>query len=368
MKSNKRIAVFLQDLKGGGAEKMMVNLCNEFTKKGCQVDLLLVRKEGPYVDRLNDDINVISLNCKKVLFSLIPLIIYLRKYRPDAFLSTFPHVNIMAIIARKISGVKLTLVIREANNVELSKKNARQLSIRISYMLLPFFYRFADHIVAISEGLGKQLKRLIPSKKTDTHVIYNPVIDDTIDTMLQSPIPPGFEFIKNIKKPIIMGMGRLVPQKDFETLIKAFKIVREKKDASLVILGEGYLREELLKLAEDLNISNDVYLPGFTNNPYKVLSMGDIFVLSSRWEGFGNVLVEAMYCGLSVVSTDCPSGPSEILSGGLYGKLTPVGDADEIANELQYLSSISTNVNLHHYLSKFSLKSISTQYLSLLFK
>ena len=231
-------------------------------------------------------------------------------------------------------------------------------------MLLPFLYRFADHIVAISEGLGDQLGRIIPSRKTDIHVIYNPVIDDTIDTLLQKPVPTDFDFIKNIKKPIIMGMGRLVPQKDFATLIKAFKLVREKKEASLVILGEGYLREELLKLAEYLKIKDDVYLPGFTKNPYKVLSMGDVFVLSSRWEGFGNVLVEAMYCGLSVISTDCPSGPSEILNNGQFGSLYPIGDADELSNILMNEKKVNYNKK---YLEEFNSSYISNQYEKLLF-
>ena len=166
--------------------------------------------------------------------------------------------------------------------------------------------------------------------------------------------------------PIVVGVGRLVKQKDFCTLIRAFAIAREERELKLVILGEGPLRKELEKLIRDLNVKNDVWMPGFVSNPYAYMKRSDVFALSSRWEGLGVVVIEAIALGVQVVSTDCHSGPAEILDNGRYGKLVPVADVHAFANALLHtLSNSVEKTMLYERAKDFSPEKIVPQYLGI---
>ena len=364
----KNISVILQNLNGGGAEKMMINLCNYFAESGLSVDLVLVRKEGPYLNYVDDNVNVVNLDSKKVMFSLWALIKYLKNKKPDAILSTLLIVNILTIIAKKLAFVNSRLVIREANNIEQNKKNTEYRSIRLAYQLMPWFYGYADAIVAISQGLADQLGELIPKMRNSISVIYNPVLSSSITKMYHHKLESRYAWYTEIDKPILIAIGRFVVQKDFETLIRSFELVKKKVDIALVILGEGPQRKKLELLIEELKLS-DVYLPGFVDNPYVFLKKAKVFVLSSKWEGFGNVLVEALFAGLDVVATDCHSGPREILKDGKYGNLTSVGDfkmmADAIMNRLDIGAAISKD-EIITYSKNYSAEKIGKQYLNLI--
>jgi len=187
--------------------------------------------------------------------------------------------------------------------------------------------------VAVSKGVAERL-RTIPGIDFDrVHVIYNPAWFPEIESRaLEPPRHPWFE---EHNVPIILSVGRLVPQKDYPTLIRAFELLRRRRKARLLILGEDRLRPDLERMITKLHLNDCIQMPGFVANPWSYMACASVFVLSSAHEGFGNVLVEAMACGTPVVSTDCPSGPAEILDFGRYGPLVPVGDAVALAEGIE---------------------------------
>lgn len=320
------IAFFISSLHGGGAERIFVNLANEFSKRNFNVDLILVRKKGPYLKDVVEKVNIVDLNVSGVLKSLFPLIKYLRKRNPDIIISTLNRVNLVAIAARIISHCPVKLIIRQANCFTPS-------SNRKTKLLGRFLYHRADHIIAISGGVKKNLLKTFKLSEQKIKVIYNPVYG--LPIVAESKKKVSHPFFRDKEMKIILGVGRLVKQKNFPLLIMAFKKVREVQKVRLIICGEGEKRSELENLIKEYGLENDISMPGFVDNPYAYMAKADVFALSSLYEGFGNVLVEAMACGTSVVSTDCPSGPSEILENGKYGKLVPVNDTDALAKAIE---------------------------------
>jgi glycosyltransferase involved in cell wall biosynthesis len=199
--------------------------------------------------------------------------------------------------------------------------------------LIRHFYGWADAIVAISGGVADDVARVTRIPRGHIQVIYNPVVTPGFRKKAEAPLEhPWFEAGG---PPVLLGVGRLCPQKDFSTLIQAFAQARKERSARLLILGEGRDRPALEAMVRELGLEQDVALPGFIENPYPYMVRASLFVLSSRWEGLGNVLVEAMYCGVPLVATDCPHGPREILVDGKYGTLIPVGDAGALARAIQ---------------------------------
>jgi glycosyltransferase involved in cell wall biosynthesis len=199
-------------------------------------------------------------------------------------------------------------------------------------MLEHYFYPWADAIVAVSKGVADDLARVARLPRDRIKVIYNPVVTEALFRKAEEPLEHPW-FLSGCP-PVILGVGRLTAAKDFPTLIRAFARVRESQLARLLILGEGEKRDSLEKLVRELRLERDVSMPGFMDNPYAYMRKSSIFVLSSCWEGLPNVLIEAMACGCQVISTNCPSGPEEILRGGHYGKLVPVGDAEALAKAI----------------------------------
>jgi glycosyltransferase involved in cell wall biosynthesis len=325
----KRLSIFLPGLYGGGAERILLNLAEGFVLRGYSVDLVLAQTEGAFTNQIPDKVRLVSLhrsnrNSMRTLSSLPALVRYIKKEQPDVLLSAL-HGNVIACWAKIISGFKHKLVLTEHNTFSIQNKEMFRIFGWLHALLVRVFYPFADEIVAVSEGVADDLAKSIQMDRQRIKVIYNPIISDMIfEKANQEPAHPFYQIPH---PPIFIAIGRLSPQKDFSTLLDAFKLVRNKIDSRLVILGEGSERENLNQKIQDLQLQDDVSLPGFVDNPYTLLAHSSVFVLSSRWEGLPTVLVEAMACGLPVVSTDCPSGPREILKNGKYGLLTPVGDA-----------------------------------------
>jgi glycosyltransferase involved in cell wall biosynthesis len=193
-------------------------------------------------------------------------------------------------------------------------------------------YPWAQGVIAVSEEAADDLARVLNVPRWQIHVIYNPTYDDALLERAKEPVEHAW--FRSGEPPVILGVGRLTHQKDFATLLRAFARVRKEVVCRLVILGEGDERARLQALAEELGVRRDVDLPGFVENPYAYMARAAIFVLSSRYEGLPNVLIEALACGVPVVSTDCPSGPREILLDGDAGVLIPVGDHDKMAQEI----------------------------------
>ncbi|MBN2395653.1 MAG: glycosyltransferase [Candidatus Atribacteria bacterium] len=319
------IGFFISALHGGGAERVFVILANEFAERGYIVDLVLIRKKGPYLKDVMEKVNIIDLNVSGVLKSLFPLIQYLRIKNPDILISTLNRVNLVAIAAKIISHCFVKLIIRQANCFT-------SLSNRKTKLLGRFLYHREDAIVAISDGVKKNLMETFKLSEQKIKVIYNPVFRTSI--LKDSKKEVDHPFFKEKGYKVILGVGRLEKQKNFSLLIKAFNKVREARKVRLIICGEGKQREELEDLIQEQGLENDISMPGFVDNPYAYMAKADVFVLSSLYEGFGNVLVEAMACGTPVVSTDCPSGPSEIIEKGKYGKLVPINDINSLAEAI----------------------------------
>lgn len=311
----------------------MVNLARGFAERGLQVDLVLAKAEGPYLSEVPPSVRVVDLGARRVLYALPGLIRYLRQERPSAVLSALNHANVVAIWARLLSRVKTRLVVSEHSTLSLATRHARSLKGRLMPLLMKRFYPWADAIVAVSYGVEEDLVARTGIPKEKIRVIYNPVITPDLFAKAEEPLDhPWFE---PGEPPVILGVGRLTEEKDFPTLIRAFALVRKERPARLMIFGEGEDRAKLEALVRELGLEQDVALPGFVANPYKYMRRAAVFVLSSRWEGFANVLVEAMALGTPVISTDCPSGPAEILEGGRWGWLVPVGNVGEMANAIK---------------------------------
>jgi len=366
---NRHIALYLPSLRGGGAERVMVNLANGFAKRGITTDLVVASAVGPYLDLVLSTVNIVDLKCSRVLTSLPALARYLRKRQPNAMIATMGHANVVAILARMLSGTrsKIQLAVREANTVGISAREAPTLKGRIMPVALRFLYPLADVIVANSKGSAKDLSSQTGIPEERIAVIGNPV--DIAQIRELSKASPPILLPKISSGQSIVSVGRLTPQKDFETLLCAFSLVLEvRPDVSLLILGEGELRQKLEGLAVELGIRDKLIMPGFVSNPYAVMKQADLFVLSSRWEGLPNTLLEALALGLPVVATDCPSGPAEILSNGKYGKLVPVGDSKALAKAILHMLDTPINRDLlESRAKKFSIDKIVDEFLDLFF-
>jgi glycosyltransferase involved in cell wall biosynthesis len=323
--SSIRVAIFAPDLVVGGAERSMLNLAAGLTGRGHTVDLVLARAQGPFLVDVPRTVRMVDLKARRVLTSLVPLIRYLRRERPVALLSVL-HGNVIAIWARRLSGVPVRLIVSERNTLSSEAQGFRQdFRVRLMPHLVKRFYPWADCVVAVSQGVADDLVRIAGIPREHIRVIYNPIVTPQLREKAQASL--NHPWFAPGEPPVVLSVGRLSAQKDFVTLIQAFGIVRRRRPARLLILGEGEERPALEALVEQLDLARDVSLPGFVANPCPYMAQAGVFVLSSRWEGLPGVLIEALYCGSPLVATDCPSGPREILADGRYGRLVPVGDA-----------------------------------------
>lgn len=322
-----QLALYLPNLDGGGAERMMVNLAAGFSRRGVLTDLVLAEARGPYLTEVVPEVRVVDLAASGVTASLPGLVRYLRRERPRALLATLNHASVVALAARALARVPTRVVVRESNM--LFPNPARELRGRLLRRSVRLLYPLADAFVAVSEGVATDLGRYAGIAPEKIRTVYNPVVGpELLERAREAPAHPWFA---PGEPPVVLGVGRLGVQKDFPTLIRAFAEVAGRSPARLVILGEGGLRNELEGLARALGVSERVSLPGFVDNPFAYMACADTYVLSSRFEGLPGALIQAMACGCKVVSTDCRSGPAEILYGGRLAPLVPVGDVPGLA-------------------------------------
>jgi glycosyltransferase involved in cell wall biosynthesis len=358
------VAIFFPNLCGGGAERVMMDLARGFVQQGVNVDMVLANAKGPYLREVHKGVRVVDLGTNRVFYSLPKLVHYMRSERPTAMISTLNHANIIAIWARRIAGVPIHLAIRQANTATISTVNASKIRERLMPFLMRLFYPWADVIIANSNGVAEDLIERIGIPAEKVRVIYNPVLttdmaekaEETLDHPWFSPGQP----------PVILGAGRLTKQKDFPTLIHAVALVRHKLAVRLMILGEGEERSRLKAIVKELGMEQDTELPGFVVNPYKFMKHASIFVLSSRWEGLPNALIQALALGIRVVSTDCPSGPAEILDGGKWGRLVPISDPKSLASAIMAALNDEAGLDSSEQMSKFGLYPVVQEYLNVL--
>jgi glycosyltransferase involved in cell wall biosynthesis len=327
-----KVAFFIPYFGDGGVERTTLILSQMFIKDGHSVDIITLKPWGPFLKQMPSEIRVVNLHTRRTLTAIPKLITYLRKEQPTALISAQHYANIVSIWACMLSRAKTKLIITERLALSEAFANKRNFREYVLPLLIRWFYQKAEAVVANSEGGAEDLACILGWMRQRIHVIYNPTYDDSILEKSQEPL--NHPWFQPGEPPVILGVGRLTHQKDFATLIRAFAIVRKELECRLVILGEGEERPKLEALAKELGIGEDVDLPGFVDNPYKYMARASLFVLSSRYEGLPNVLIEALACGTPVVSTDCPSGPREILMNGKGGLLVPVGNAEKMATAI----------------------------------
>ncbi len=327
MTNNSKIAIFIPSLAGGGAERFMLNLANEFSKKDKKVFFIVSSLEGEYVSELDEEIRIIDLKCKRVLYSIPSLIKFLREEKPSALISTIYHANLIAIFAKTIARVKTKIIVRESNMHQTLKDASYNLvTYKFTLILMRLLYPLADSIIVVSRAMGDEIVALVKGIGHKVNLIHNFINFDEVSFLANKPVL--HPWIEEKKTKIILSVGRLSNQKNWPILLHAFARIRKDNDVKLIILGEGPQRKELEALVRKLGIQSSVSLPGFDSNPYSWMSKVEIFVLSSDFEGFPNVLVQALACGCKVISSDCASGPREILEDGKWGRLFNVGDSD----------------------------------------
>jgi len=326
-----KIAFFLPDLSGGGAERTVVNLLKELVKQGWAPELVLVRAKGVYLAEVPAQVRIVDLGKEQAFLAILPLWRYLKKNKPDVLISHLSHLNVIALLVKKLFSLPTPLILVEQAVMAPGRAKGKERLVRWG---MKKFYPGADTIVAVSENTARDLEERLGLRKGKVRCIHNPVIDEELFRKAAMPIVHpwiargGEEGGKAEGRiPLFVSVGRLTAQKGFVHLLKAFALVKEQRPARLLILGEGELRAELEEEIRILGIEGEVSMPGFVENPYTYMARADAFVLSSEWEGLPGVLIEALACGCPVVATRSPGGQEEILENGRYGILVAAGDA-----------------------------------------
>jgi glycosyltransferase involved in cell wall biosynthesis len=326
----KHLAMVVSFSGNGGVEKMMVNLINQLaTNAELKIDLLLIRDSSDFLKLLSPAVTQIKLGSKHSATSFFPIKRYLQNNHPDGILVAKERAGKSVLIARYLAGNRSRVVLRLGTNLATAMQGKSWLSRFLRFQSIRLFYPHFSAIVAVSHGVAGDTQRISKVSMDKIHVIRNPVITDKLLTLSQ--IPPVHPWLVEKTEPVILGIGRLTRQKGFDTLIRAFALINQSIPSRLIILGDGNLRQELIDLAKELGVDNRVDFPGFSDNPYSLLNVVDLFILSSRWEGSPNALTEAMALGTQVVSTNCPSGPFELLQEGNIAPLVAVDDVEALA-------------------------------------
>lgn len=346
---------------------MMVNLAQGFAERGVRVDLVLAAARGPYLASVGKNVNVVDLGSSGVSSSLPKLARYLRTERPEALLATLRHANVVAVWAKKLARVPTRVILRHSNMLFPTPPSSYR--EKALYASVRTFYPWADLHIAVSQGVAADVQRSAGVAPDKICTIHNPVV--TPELVLQAQAFPDHPFFTAGESsagtpPVILGVGRLTSQKDFHVLLRAFAAVSKVRPARLIILGEGERRRQLETLAEELGVSAAVSLPGFVDNPFAYMAHANLYVLSSRWEGLPGALIQALACGCPVVSTDCPSGPREILENGI-GTLVAVGDVQGLAAAItQALDAPPDKDRLKERAAAFSTEAVVPRYLEAL--
>jgi glycosyltransferase involved in cell wall biosynthesis len=364
MNKSKQMVAYLPNLDSGGAQKQTLLMLDFFSTQGFRATVVVDQAIGSMAKSLPSSIEVVSLRASRTLFAIPRLAAWLRRERPDVLLSCLGHNNIAAIIARFLARTHTTLAISQHNVLTAETKALACWQ----HGLLPLMYRavgaYADAIIAVSQGVARDMSYAtgLPLKRIS--VIPNPVIYDHFASDAEQNV--SHRWLDDPTLSVFVAVGRLVPQKDFITLLTAFARVRATTRARLLIVGEGSERLAIEQQIAELDIANEVELLGYCSNPLPYMAKADALVLSSRYEGFGNVIVESLACGTSVVSTDCPYGPSEILADGKYGRLVKIGDPEGMAQAmLEMLQRPFPPSLLRARAAEFSVEAIGRKYINL---
>lgn len=324
--ANSRIAILLPSLAPGGAERVALALADGFRERGYQVDMVLLTKSGELLSLLRSDVEVVELGASSIFGAFFPLIAYLRRRRPAAIQVHMWPLTSMAILAAKWVRGTRAVAVEHCVLSEQYKSPKMRVALRRTTRMI---YALADALVAVSKGVADDLSKISGIRREAIDVVANPVAIRPLP-----PPDPDIERLWNGSRRRIITVGQLKAQKNHAFLIDAFEKVRRTVEAKLMLVGQGSLSEVLRRQVARLGLEDDVIFAGFQIDPLPYLASANVFALSSDDEGFGLVLVEAMSAGLSIVSTDCPTGPREVLADGKFGALVQLGDVERFAAAL----------------------------------
>ncbi len=365
----KKLVICIPSLRLGGAAKIALNLTEQYLEEEIDVTIILTDGNSKDLDftSLPSGVNLIKLPAIKVHHFIRPFINvfflarYFRNLKPDAILAVRHDATAVSSMAWKLTLKKACFVIREINPIT---RTLNRNSIMIS--ILKKAYGSATAVIANSNDVADALKSKNWLDAGKIYTIDNPVLTKGFFTKAQEPLVDTW--IKASSSPLIITIGRLDKMKDQQTLIRAFALVRKNIDCRLMLIGDGPEAASLRRLVDSLGVSGSVKLPGALENPYPLLKHAEIFVLSSMYEGFGNVLVEALSLGKKIISTACPGGPAYILNHGEFGKLFPIGDYEQLAVEIG--NALVTEIDTVPLIARskdFSTEKIAKLYSQLLF-
>lgn len=353
-----KISFLVPSMNGGGAEKATMLLANELSSRGWDVDMLLCKLEGPYLKRLDEKVKIIQLKNRNISYNVIEIANYLKTVKPHIFYSSMMYVNVIAGLAAIWSSYKGKIFFSEHSHASINLNVNKGFKSKLILLLAKLVYKKADAVICVSQGVREDLLQLIKKLK-NTVVIYNPV-----ENLFQKDVVPDPDVYR------LVSIGRLDKNKNFKLLIECFaevlKNVNDNKRYELHILGEGEERSNLEKQIVTLNLSGNVFLPGFIAQPANILNSSQLFVSASLLEGLPTVLIEALGCGLPVISSDCKSGPAEILLEGKIGALVPVNDkaalTDAIIKEIRHPNFTSTKEQRITRANEFKISTIVDKY------
>ncbi|HYN39397.1 MAG TPA: glycosyltransferase [Rhodospirillales bacterium] len=373
-----RLAIYIRSVESArGAERVAINVARGLASRGHSVDFL-VEERGSWLGRElgaeHADVRVLNLRdgrrtslpdrllqagallrhllsaprallmrgdacivpVAQVLFKDAAPIAALRRYlhegRPHAILSFLNYPNTVLLLAASLHRGDTRFIVSVRNHMSVAAAHNESAWVRSVPRLMRRLFGLADAVVTPSIGVADDVAAITGIGRDRISVIYNPVFRPELTEMADAPV--DHPWLADGNEPVILGSGKFKPQKDFPTLLQAFAKVRAVRPARLIVLGEGEGEGQLREMTTRLGIAQDVDFPGHVANPFAYYRRASVFVLSSVWEGLPNALIEAMACGCPVVSTDCPSGPCEILDGGRFGTLVPVGEIDKMAEAI----------------------------------
>lgn len=371
------LAIYLPSLVSSGLTRVMLNLSDGLIELGYDVDIVVSRAVGDFREEVPSEAEIVSLNAPvdhklstpatRNITALPGLILYLRRETPDVLLSAMNHGSVTSLLARRVARVDTRTAVTVHTHLSTHIQRFQNVRTRLTPAAINLFYRGANRVIAVSNGVADDLAMRTILQRDRIHVIYNPVVSPELLKKANEPV--GHPWFEPGEPPVILSVGRLSDHKDYSTLIRAFDQLNSKQDARLIIVGEGNQRQRLEKLVENLGLSEVVDLPGFVGNPYSYMRAASLFVFSSLGdEGLPTVIIEALACQCDVVATDCPSGPAEILDNGTYGRLVPPKSPNELANSMMRSLNNPTdgNILLERALD-FSISGATAEYVRLLF-
>ncbi len=330
---NLPIKFYLPNLLEGGAQYVIAKVANEMARMGHDVTIIVNQGGDRQEFEISNAVKLEILGASNMITAVPKLYRYMKSAEPPVIVAAMTHANLPVLVARLLSRASTRIIISERHATRQWLRG-RRWSRRVLYgRLISWIYPLADGVIAVSKGVKQDLLKATDIEEDRISVVYNPSFPRTAgDGSQDNVLHP---WLRDKTRPVLIGAGRLEKQKDFATLLQAFALLRETHQARLLIFGEGSQREKLESLVRKLDVVDDVSLPGYIDDLYMSLSEASLFVLSSRYEGFPNILIEALASGVPIVSTDCEYGPSEVIINEQIGRLVPVGDPEKLAEAIR---------------------------------